>query len=149
MNPARAPVPADEIEQYVTGPWSAERIGRVLDFIAREAARPAGGCVVLTHRYECPGAYTLMLAALDNPRIGVVPVTIYYPEELTAALNHLRRAKVKADTPVFILYEGLYYPVARWVENSPRLREVLTVPSSGDAGAWRLFRCTPEALGVR
>lgn len=141
-DPRRAAVPADEIAQYVTGPWSGAGIAEVNRFLqAQLAQNPGVDCTVLTHRFLRPGCYALMLAALGDPHLAVVPVTIYEPEELARARDAMRHAGAASRTSVFILYEGSLYPAAPWLGRpGTGTTLVLDVPH-GENERWRLFRC--------
>lgn len=143
-DPRRAAVPADEISQYVTGPWSGAGIAEVNRFLqAQLAQNPGVDCTVLTHRFLRPGCYALMLAALGDPRLAVVPLTIYEPEELARARDALRHAGVGPRSAVFILYEGSLYPAASWLgQPGTGTTLALDVPH-GEHDRWRLFRCDP------
>ncbi len=114
-DPRTAAVPAGEIEQYVTGRWSGRGLAEVRRFLDDYADQHHVRCVVLTHRFLRPGCYGLLLAELGDPRIGVVPFTVYEPAELAVAGDGLRH--VSAGTPVacFILYEGSLYPAHPWL----------------------------------
>ncbi len=143
VNPVRAPVPAGEIEQYITGPWSGQGLNRVTSFLRAHADEHHVTCVVLTHRYFRPGTYGLMLEAVADPRIVVVPITVYEPEELAAARQAVARAVGQQPVALFILYEGSLYPPHPWLEaaGSPA-RRVLTT-SHGARDEFTLFQVTP------
>ena len=115
-DPAHAAVPPDEISQYYTGPWSGRGLGKVRDYLTAYADDHHVTCVVLTHRYFRPGAYGLMLDAVADPRIAVVPITIYEPEELAKAQLAVRRATGNQPAAFFILYEGSLYPAHPWLD---------------------------------
>ncbi len=115
-DPARAPVPGGEIAQYYTGPWSGRGLGEVRAFLTAYADEHHVTCAVLTHRYFRPGAYGLMLDAVADPRIAVVPVTIYDPTEFAVARNAVVRAAGTQPTAFFILYEGSLYPAHPWLD---------------------------------
>lgn len=141
--PAHAPIPADEINQYVTGPWSGHGLAGVRAYLAEYADRHQVRCLVLTHRFLRPGAYGLMLAELGDPRIGVVPFTIYEPAELAAARPGLLHAATGQRAAFFILYEGSLYPAHPWLEaaGSPA-RRVLEVPR-GPGEQFTLYQFEP------
>jgi 4-amino-4-deoxy-L-arabinose transferase-like glycosyltransferase len=127
--PTAAPVPTGEIEQYYTGPWSGRGLDEVEAFLANYADEHHVTCVVLTHRYHRPGAYGLILAAAADPRIAVVPITVYEPEEFALARQAVARAAGTQPAAFFILYEGSLYPAHPWLDvaGGPT-RRVLTVP---------------------
>lgn len=132
--PEQATVPADEIKQYYTGPWSGSGLHDVSAFLTAYADQHHVTCVVLTHRYFRPGTYGLMLEAVANPRIAVVPITVYEPEELATARSVLAKAAGEQPAAFFILYEGSLYPAHPWLDaaGSPA-RRVLDVPhGTGD-----------------
>jgi hypothetical protein len=114
-DPRTAAVPAAEIKQYATGPWSGRGLAETRRFLADYADQHQVRCLVLTHRFMRPGCYGLLLAELGDPRIGVVPFTVYEPAELAVAGGGLRH--VSAGTPVacFLLYEGSLYPAHPWL----------------------------------
>lgn len=127
--PEKAPVPASEVEQYFTGPWSGRGLNDVRRYLTAYADQHVTRCLVLTHRFLRPGSYGLLLTELGDPRIGVVPATIYEPGELAAALPGLRRAAAGQRVAFFLLYEGSLYPAHPWLDaaGSPA-RRVLEVP---------------------
>ena len=142
-SPATAPLPPDEIGQYVTGPWSGRGLGEVRRFLADYADNNNVRCLVLTHRFQRPGCYGLMLTELGDPRIGVVPYTIYEPAELTAALPGLGKISAGQRVAFFLLYEGSLYPAPPWLDapGGPAHR-VLTTPH-GDRDNFTLFQFKP------
>ena len=127
--PEQAAVPASEVEQYFTGPWSGRGLNDVRSFLTAYADQHTTRCLVLTHRFLRPGSYGLLLTELGDPRIGVVPMTIYEPGELAAALPGLRRATVGQRVAFFLLYEGSLYPAHPWLDaaGSP-VRRVFEAP---------------------
>lgn len=133
-DPRHAAVPAGEIEQYVTGPWSGSGLNEVRRFLAEYADQHGVTCVVLTHRYFRPGCYGLMLAALADPRLAIVPFTVYEPEELALARRGLQQAAAGHRTACFILYEGSLYPAHPWLDaaGSPARRVHDAPHSPGD-----------------
>jgi len=143
--PTSAPIPAGEISQYITGPWSGRGLTEVRRHLADYADHYQTRCLVLVHRFMRPGCYGLMLAELGDPRIGVVPYTVYEPAELVAALAGLQHAARATGQPtaLFILYEGSLYPAHPWLEaaDSP-VRRVLEVPR-GPGESFTLYRVTP------
>ncbi len=141
--PREAAIPRTEIEQYFSGPWSGHGLDRVRNFLASHADQHRVTCVVLTHRYFRPGSYGLMLAALADPRIAVVPFTIYEPEELAVARRGLSHLAGKQPVAFFILYEGSLYPAHPWLDapDSPA-RQVLSVPRSADE-VFTLYQLEP------
>lgn len=135
-DPRTAAVPAGEIAQYVTGPWSGRGLAEVRRFLADYADQHHVRCLVLTHRFLRPGCYGLLLAERGDPRLGVVPFTIYEPAELAAAGGGLRHVSEGTPVACFILYEGSLYPAHPWLAapGSPA-RLVQTV----DRGAGETF----------
>ena len=138
--PERAAVPATEIAQYFTGPWSGRGLNEVQRYLTACADEQNTQCLVLTHRFLRPGCYGLLLAELNDPRIGIVPLTIYEPQELAAALPGLRRATAGQRVRFFLLYEGTLYPAHPWLNaaDSP-VRRVLEVPR-GTGESFTLFQ---------
>jgi hypothetical protein len=132
--PEQARVPADEIKQYYTGPWSGRGLREVTNFLTAYADQHHVTCVVATHRYFRPGAYGLMLEAAFNPRMAVVPMTIYEPAELATARNAVTHAAGGQPTAFFILYEGSLYPPHPWLDAAGSgAKRVLNVPhGTGD-----------------
>jgi hypothetical protein len=143
IDPARAPIPPGEADQYFTGPWSGQGLRAVRQFLTAYADEHRVTCVVLTHRYFRPGAYGLMLDALADARIAVVPITVYEPEELAAAQKAVRRAVGSQPATVFILYEGSLYPPHPWLDApaSPA-QAVLKVPH-GARDEFTLYQVRP------
>ncbi len=141
--PVRAAVPADEIEQYFTGPWSGRGVNAVRRFLTDYADLHGVSCLVLTHRFLRPGCYGLMLAELGDPRIGVVPFTLYEPAELAAIRPSLRQASAGKLVAFFLLYEGSNYPPPPWLDqaNGPAHR-VQQVPR-GAGEAFTLYQFEP------
>ncbi len=137
--PAQAAVPAVDVAQYLTGPWSGRGLDGVRDYLTSYAEDNSVRCLVLTHRFLRPGCYGLLLAELGDVRINAVPFTIYEPAELAAALPGLRHAAAGRRVAFFILYEGGLYPAPAWLESagSPA-RRVLTVPR-GPGEAFTLY----------
>ncbi len=142
-DPLRAAVPAGEIEQYFTGPWSGSGLKEVRAYLGRYADRHQVRCLVLTHRFLRTGCYGLMLAERGDPRLGVVPVTIYDPEELAVVRPGLRHAATGQKVAFFILYEGSLYPPHPWLDaaGSPA-RRVLEVPR-GASDRFTLYQFEP------
>jgi hypothetical protein len=142
-NPLQAAVPAAEIAQYFTGPWSGRGLKEVRRYLDGYAEQHNVSCLVLTHRFSRPGCYGLLLAEREDPRIGVVPFTIYEPAELTVALPGLRHATAGQRAAFFILYEGSLYPPHPWLEaaGSPA-RRVLEVPR-GAGEKFTLYQFEP------
>lgn len=143
--PAFAAIPAGEIFQYFTGPWSGRGLNEVRRFLSGYADRHQTRCLVLTHRFSRPGCYGLMLAELGDPRIGVVPYTVYEPADLAAARAGLQHAvqATQHNAAFFILYEGSLYPAHPWLEaaGSPA-RRVHEVPR-GPGESFTLYQLTP------
>ena len=142
-SPATAPLPPDEISQYVTGPWSGRGLGEVRRFLAHYADKNNVRCLVLTHRFQRPGCYGLMLTELADPRIGVVPFTVYEPNELASARSGLLHASAGQPVAFFLLYEGSLYPAPPWLDApGSRTHRVLTTPH-GDRDDFTLFQFEP------
>ena len=142
-DPTGAAVPSAEIAQYFTGPWSGRGLGEVRRHLTGYADQHQVSCLVLTHRFLRPGCYGLMLAERGDPRLGVVPSTIYEPAELAAAGPGLRRAAAGQRVAFFLLYEGSLYPPHPWLEatGSPA-RRVLEVPR-GPGEKFTLYQFEP------
>lgn len=143
LDPRHAAVPADEIEQYFTGPWSGSGLNEVRHYLTEYADRHRANYLVLTHRFFRPGYYGLLLAGLGDPRLGVVPVTIYSPEELALVRPGLRHVAAGQNVAFFILYEGSLYPPHPWLDaaGSPA-RRVLEVPH-GARDKFTLYQFDP------
>jgi hypothetical protein len=151
-DPAKAAIAASEAAQYFTSPWSGRGVREVRDYLTARADRDKAQCLVITHRFLRPGCYGLLLAELGDPRIGVVPITIYEPQELAAALPGLRHAAAGHRVRCFLLYEGSIYPAHPWL-NAPGspTRRVLEVPR-GPGESFTLFEfelaaSVPQAPG--
>ncbi len=142
-DPASAPLPPAEITQYVTGPWSGRGLNDVRRFLDGYADTHNVRCLVLTHRFLRPGCYGLMLAELGDPRLGVVPFTVYEPGELAAALPGLKKISTGQRVAFFLLYEGSLYPAAAWLDKpSAPTRRVFTTPH-GATEKFTLFQFEP------
>lgn len=141
--PRTAAVPAADTAQYVTGPWSGRGMEEVRRFLTAYADQHQVRCLVLTHRFLRPGCYGLMLTELGDPRIGVVPFTVYQPSDLAAATRGLRHAAAGQPVAFFLLHEGELYPAHPWLDQpgSPT-RLVLTV-DRGAAGSFTLRQFEP------
>lgn len=138
-----AAIPAAEIGQYFTGPWSGRGLDEVRRCLADYADQHHVHCLVLTHRFLRPGCYGLMLAELGDPRIGVVPYTLYEPEELAATRPGLRRINADHGVACFLLYEGSIYPAHPWLDKpDSAMRRVLDVPR-GEGEAFTLYQFEP------
>lgn len=139
-DPARAAVPLRDLEQYFTGPWSGRGLADVRRFLDAHVEQGNTRCLVLTHRFLRPGCYGLLLHELGDARIGVVPQTIYEPQELADVLPGLRRATAGQRVAFFLLYEGSLYPAHPWLDapGGP-VRRVLTVPR-GPGEQFTLFQ---------
>lgn len=142
-DPESAPIPAQEIEQYVTGPWSGRGTRAVREFLDRYADEHHTQCLVLTHRGLRPGCYALMLAEWSDPRIAVMPFTIYEQAELAATRPSLR--KLAADRPVafFLLYEGSLYPAHPWLGTEGSGTTLAATIDRGGGETFTLYRVTP------
>jgi len=142
-DPLQATLPADEIGQYFTGPWSGHGLRDVQHYLDDYATRHDVRCLVLTHRFMRPGCYGLMLAELGDPRIGVVPFTIYEPEELVTARVGLRQVAAGTKVACFLLYEGSFYPAHPWLDLAAGpAKRVLDVPR-GEGDAFTLYQFEP------
>jgi hypothetical protein len=132
-DPARANIPRAEVIQYVTGPWSGRGIKKVHRYLTDYADQHDALCVVLVHRNLRPGCYGLLLAQLGDPRVGVVPFTIYEPDELSVAFALVKRgATSNQSVTCFILYEGSIYPAQSWLDQPEApTRLVLTIDRGG------------------
>jgi hypothetical protein len=114
--PAQSAIPAAEITQYYTGPWSGRGVDGVRKFLTDYADAHQVQCVVLTHRFLRPGCYGLLLAELVDPRINVVPVTVYDAATLDAVRPGLRQIANGKRVAFFLLYEGSLYPAHPWLD---------------------------------
>ena len=141
-DPAHAAVPPAEIAQYVTGPWSGHGLNDVRRFLTAYADRNNTRCLVLVHRYLRPGCYGLLLAERGDPRIGVVPFTIYEPAELAAALPGLHYAAQATGqrAAFFILYEGSLYPTPPWLEQPGAPAHRVHTVDRGNGEAFSLYQ---------
>jgi Dolichyl-phosphate-mannose-protein mannosyltransferase len=140
--PEQAAVPAAEIAQYYTGPWSGRGLREVRQFLTDYADRNKVSCLVLTHRFLRPGCYGLLLAERGDPRIGVVPFTLYEPAELAATLPSLRQATAGRNVAFFLLYEGSLYPAPAWLDqpNSAAHRVQQVPRGAGESFSLYQFR---------
>lgn len=144
-NPAQAAVPSPEIVQYVTGPWSGRGLNEVRRFLSDYADRHQTRCLVLAHRYQRPGCYGLLLAELGDPRIGVVPYTVYEPAELAAALSGLQHAAQATgqNAAFFILYEGSLYPARPWLDAAGGPARRVHEVTRGPGEVFTLYQLAP------
>ena len=141
--PAQAGVPPGEIVQYFTGPWSGRGLGEIKNYLTAYADRHEVRCLVLTHRFLRPGCYGLLLAERGDPRINVVPFTVYEPAELAAAWPGLRHAAAGQRVAFFLLYEGSLYPAHPWLDQAGGpARRVQLVPR-GDGENFTLYQFEP------
>jgi len=132
-DPLQAPVPADDISQYFTGPWSGHGVDRVTRYLAEYADRHHVRCWVVTHRFARPGNYGLMLAELGDPRLSVLPFTVYDQVAFSAVHSSLREGAAREAVACFLLYEGNLYPPPAWLDEpgSPA-RKIAVIPRHGD-----------------
>jgi hypothetical protein len=102
-DPRTASLPAGEIAQYVTGVWSGHGSRAVIDFAAHHS--PA---VVFVHRYSRPASYALLIAARQNPSLGVVPLSVETSTALAGAKVVLAKARTLLGPGVqtYLLAEG-------------------------------------------
>ncbi|HVS51770.1 MAG TPA: hypothetical protein VHD62_05390 [Opitutaceae bacterium] len=102
-HPLSAPLPAGEIEQYVSGTWSGDGNAAALAFLEQRAP-----CVVFVHRYSRPGAYAMLLAARRNPALAVVPLSLEQPRAIEAARAVVAKARAVLGprVAVYVLAEG-------------------------------------------
>ena len=114
--PTLSAVPAGEIVQYYSGPWSGRSVQAVQKFLTNHADANHVQCVVLTHRFLRPGCYGLLLAELGDPRINVVPVTIYDKAALEAVRPTMKQLATGKRLAFFLLYEGSLYPAHPWLD---------------------------------
>ncbi|MEY4487666.1 MAG: Dolichyl-phosphate-mannose-protein mannosyltransferase [Verrucomicrobiota bacterium] len=140
-DPRLAAVPADEIEQYYTGHWSGSGLDGVGRFLTDYADEHKVTCVVLTHRYFRSGAYGLLLAAVADSRLAVLPNTINDPEKLAFMRASVGAAMGARPFALFILYEGDMYTAPSWVdaEGSPVKQVCSVARESGDK--FTLYKC--------
>lgn len=142
-DPTTAPLPPTEIQQYVTGPWSGRGLNDIRRFLGDFADQQNVRCLVLTHRFLRPGCYGLMLAELGDPRLGVVPFTVYEPSELAAALPGLKKISAGQRVAFFLLYEGSLYPAAAWLaQPDAPTRRVFATPH-GTTNQFTLYQFEP------
>ncbi|HVU17535.1 MAG TPA: glycosyltransferase family 39 protein [Candidatus Didemnitutus sp.] len=142
-DPATASVPAADIEQYVTGPWSGRGTRAVRNYLTGYADLHRVSCLVLTHRGLRPGCYALMLAEWSDPRVAVMPFTIYEREELAATLPSLRQVAKGRAVAFFLLTEGSLYPPHPWLGQPGTGTELAATIDRGDGENFKLFRVTP------
>jgi len=102
-DPQRAPIPADEIEQYLTGPWSGSGAAGAIAQIAKH--RPS---VVFVHRYSRPASYAALLAARQDPELNVVPLSLETSRGVDGAraVAAKARALLGANVRFYVLAEG-------------------------------------------
>ena len=141
--PRTANIPATEITQYVTGPWSGRGLTEVCAYLHTYADQHQVRCVVLTHRYLRPGCYGLLLAERADPRFSIVPFTIYEPSDLTATRAGLRAVTAGQPVAFFILYEGSLYPPPLWLEAPASPAQRVAVVPRGPGEAFTLYQFTP------
>jgi hypothetical protein len=136
-DPATARVPAKDIVQYVTGPWSGNGLGALEAWLVDRARATRRPVAVITHRHLRPGCYGLMLASLRNSGIQVVPFTIYEPGELAVARAGIAQAAARLglSPEIFLLYEGSIYPAHPWLDapGSPVSRELMVDRGGGES----------------
>jgi len=142
-DPASAPVPAADVQQYVTGPWSGRGSREVLAFLDQWADRARVQCVVLTHRALRPGCYALMLAERGDPRVAVVPRTVYEKEELEALRPGLRSTFAGQRAAFFLLYEGSLYPEHPWLGQAGSDTTLALRVDRGGGESFALYRFEP------
>jgi hypothetical protein len=127
QSPLNAPIPKGEVRQYVAGFWSGNGVQRVLDFLAAHTKVHGQPCLVITQAYYRPGCYGLMLAARQNPDLGVVPLIITPADAAAIDAVAARAAAIFGREPaVFVLDEDSSLPLARelrerGVETNPAL----------------------------
>jgi hypothetical protein len=142
-SPESAPVPAGEISQYLTGPWSGRGVSGLRQFLAGYADAHQVQCVVLTHRFLRPGCYGLLLAELGDPRINVVPVTVYEPADLDAVRPGLRHIAKGRRVAFFLLYEGSLYPAHPWLDAAGSPAQRVHTEPRGPGEEFALYRFEP------
>jgi hypothetical protein len=127
--PSTASVPRGEREQYFTGPWSGRGVNEVRRFLLEYAESHGVRCWVVTHGFMRPGCYALLLTERYDPRIAVVPFSVYQAHELGYARLAVARAAGDQPSAFFILFEGSLYPELPGFDapGSP-LQRVLEVP---------------------
>jgi hypothetical protein len=143
-DPLHASIPHAEVVQYFTGPWAGGGTRAVRDFLAGHADRTGTRSLVLTHQFLRPGCYALMLAERADPRIGVVPFTIYEPSELATARSALEHASGTAPVSFFLLYEGSLYPAPAWLDRPGSPARRVLVVDRGGGEEFVLFRIERE-----
>lgn len=142
-SPEHAPVPASEISQYLTGPWSGRGVPGLRKFLAGHADANQVQCVVLTHRFLRPGCYGLLLAELGDPRINVVPVTVYEPADLDAVRPGLLHIAKDRRVAFFLLYEGSLYPAHPWLDAAGSTAQLVHKEPRGPGEEFALYRFEP------
>ena len=85
-----------------------------------------------------------MLAERADPRIGVVPFTIYEPSELATARSALEHASGTAPVSFFLLYEGSLYPAPAWLDRPGSPARRVLVVDRGGGEEFVLFRIERE-----
>jgi uncharacterized membrane protein len=141
VNPARAAVPRADIEQYVTGSWSGRGVKEVHRFLVEYADRNNTGSVVLVHRFLRPGCYGMLLTQLADPRVGVVPFTVYTREELSTAVGLVqRRLQPDSRLAIFLLYEGSLYPAQSWLDQPGAPTRLVFTTNRGNGEHFSLYR---------
>jgi hypothetical protein len=147
--PQVAPIPADEIAQYLTGPWSGAGSEDAVQLMVQRAGRDHTPVVVFTQRFARPGAYALMLAARRTSGFTVVPATFDSP----LAIGAMKAAIAKARTilgprlAVFVLAESPFLDEAATLQHAGvRTTTVLNRLRPDGVSGFALIECDPASM---
>jgi hypothetical protein len=147
--PQLAPIPADEIAQYLTGPWSGAGSEDVVQLLVQRAAHDHVSIVVFTQRFAKPGAYALMLAARRTSEFTVVPATFDGPLAVGAMKAAVTRARkiLGPRLAVFVLAEGPFLDEAATLLNAGvRTTTVLNRIRPDGISGFALLECDPVTM---
>lgn len=102
----RAPLPAGETVQYVTGFWSGDGSRAAVAEIQRLSRQHP--TVVWVHRYSRPASYAVLLAARRDPALNVVPLSLEAPRAIDGARAVATKARLLLGPQVrfYVLAEG-------------------------------------------
>jgi hypothetical protein len=84
-----------------------------------------------------------MLAEFGDPRIGVVPFTVYEPADLAAAMPGLRHVAGNRRVAFFLLYEGSIYPAPPWLDQPGSPARLVHRTDRGHGESFSLYQFTP------
>lgn len=147
--PQLAPIPADEIAQYLTGPWSGAGSEDVTQLLVQRATHDHVSIVVFTQRFAKPGAYALMLAARRTSGFTVVPATFDSPLAVGAMKAAVARARkiLGPRLAVFVLAEGPFLDEAATLQNAGvRTTTVLNHIRPDGISGFALLECDPVTM---